>query len=326
MMKNPGSKLVRALSIAAIAALCASSALAQDFPNRSITLICPWPPGGSTDQHLRIVAQLASKYLGQTVIVENKPGAGGTLGAIALASTAKPDGYTIAQLPLGVFRFPHMQKVQYDPKKDFTYLIGLSGYTFGLVVRPDSPWKTLEEFVAAGKAKPGMISFGSTGNGTSPHLLMEDLQLKTGAKYQHVPFKGNAEGMNAFLGGHIDAMSDASGWGTHVDAGKARLLATFTEQRTKRWPTAPTAKEQGLDIVYPSPYGLAGPKGMDPKVVQILHDAFKKAIEDPEHLKTLEKLDQILWYKSSADYTKYAMDTYESERSTLDRLGLMRKD
>lgn len=319
-------QLIRSVAIAICWSIVCTSASGQDFPNRPVTLICPWPAGGSTDQHLRIVAQLASKHLGQAIIVENKPGAGGTLGAIALASTAKPDGHTISQIPLGVFRFPHMQKTQFDPRKDFTYIIGLSGYTFGLVVRPDSPWKTLGEFVAAGKAKPGAISYGSTGNGTSPHLLMEDLQLKSGAQFQHVPFKGNAEGMNAFLGSHIDAMSDASGWGTHVDGGKARLLATFTEQRTKRWPTAPTAKEQGLDIVYPSPYGLAGPKGMDPKVVQILHDAFKKALDDPEHQKTLDKLDQILWYRNSADYSKYALETYESERATLARLGLLLKE
>ena len=319
-------KPIRWLAVAALTGALWAPVAAQDFPNKPVTLICPWPAGGSTDQHLRAVAQLAGKYLGQTVIVENRPGAGGTLGAVTLATTAKPDGYTISQIPLGVLRFPHMQKTQFDPRKDFTYIIGLSGYTFGLVVRPDSPWKTLTEFVAAGKAKPGTISYGSTGSGTSPHLLMEDLELKTGARFQHVPFKGNAEGMNAFLGGHIDAMSDASGWGTHVDAGKARLLATFTEQRTKRWPTAPTAKEQGLDIVYPSPYGLAGPKGMDPKVVQILHEAFRKAIEDPEHQKILDKLDQILWYKNSADYTRWAMDTYEYERATLERLGLQKKD
>jgi tripartite-type tricarboxylate transporter receptor subunit TctC len=317
---------MRWLTAAALACSVCAPLAAQDFPNRPVTLICPWPAGGSTDQHLRMVAQLAGKYLGQPVVVENRPGAGGTLGAVQLATNARPDGYTISQIPLGVLRFPHVQKTQYDPRKDFTYIIGLSGYTFGLVVRPDTPWKSLGEFVAAGKVKPGSITYGSTGNGTSPHLVMEDLQQKTGAAFQHVPFKGNAEGMNAFLGGHIDAMSDASGWGSHVDAGKARLIATFTEQRTKRWPTVPTAREQGVDLVYPSPYGLAGPKGMDPKVVQILHDAFKKALEDPEHMKTLEKLDQVLWYKNTADYTKWSLETYESERTTLERLGLAQKN
>lgn len=319
-------KIIRNLLTAIIGGSLCAAAVGQDFPTRPVTLICPWPAGGSTDQHLRIAAQLASKHLGQPIVVENRPGAGGTLGAVQLATNAKPDGYTISQIPLGVLRFPHMQKTQFDPRKDFTYIIGLSGYTFGLVVRPDTPWKSLTEFIAAGKAKPDTISYGSTGNGTSPHLVMEDLQLKTGAVFQHVPFKGNAEGMNAFLGGHIDAMSDASGWGSHVDAGKARLIATFTEQRTRRWPTVPTAREQGVDLVYPSPYGLAGPKGMDPKVVQILHDAFKKALDDPEHMKTLERLDQVLWYKNSADYTRWSLDTYESERATLERLGLSRKE
>ena len=185
-------------------------------------------------------------------------------------------------------------------------MIGLSGYTFGIIVRPETPWMTLQEFIAAGKAAPGKITYGTPGTGTSPHLLVEDIEQKTGARFQHVPFKGNAEGMNAFLGGHIDAVSDSSGWGAQVDAGKARLLATFGEQRTKRWPTVPTAKELGIDLVYPSPFGLAGPKGMDPKVVAILHDAFKKALDDPEHQKILDKLDQVLWYRNTADYSRIA--------------------
>jgi tripartite-type tricarboxylate transporter receptor subunit TctC len=301
-------------------------ALAQDFPAKPVTLICPWPAGGTTDQYMRALAQLTTKYLGQPIVIENKPGAGGTLGAVALATAAKPDGYTLSQIPISVFRFPHMQKVAFDPAKDFTYVIGLSGYTFGLVVRPETPWQTLDEFIAAGKAKPGTITYGTPGAGTSPHLLVEDLEQKTGAKFQHVQFKGNAEGMNAFLGGHIDAVSDSSGWGAHVDAGKARLLATFGEQRTKRWPAVPTAKELGIDLVYPSPFGLAGPKGMDPKVVQTLHDAFRKALDDPEHQKVLDKLDQVLWYRNTADYARIAAESIEAERKTIERLGLLRKD
>jgi len=185
---------------------------------------------------------------------------------------------------------------------------------------------TLQEFIAAGKATPGKITYGTPGTGTSPHLLVEDMEQKTGARFQHVPFKGNAEGMNAFLGGHIDAVSDSSGWGTQVDAGKARLLVTFGEQRTKRWPTVPTAKELGVDLVYPSPFGLAGPKGMDPKVVAILHDAFKKAVDDPEHQKILDKLDQVLWYRNTADYSRIALESIEAEKKTIERLGLMRKE
>ena len=317
--------VIRFLAAVAIGIATWSQAAAQDFPNKAVTIICPWPAGGTTDQYFRALGQLAGKYLGQPVVIDNKPGAGGTLGPASLLN-AKPDGYTIAQIPISVFRFPHMQKTAFDPTKDFTYIIGLSGYTFGIIVRPETPWMTFQEFIAAGKAKPGSITYGTPGTGTSPHLLVEDLQQKTGARFQHVPFKGNAEGMNSFLGGHIDAVSDSSGWGTHVDAGKARLLVTFGEQRTKRWPTVPTAKELGIDLVYPSPFGLAGPKGMDPKVVATLHDAFKKALDDPEHQKILDKLDQVPWYRNTADYTKIALESIEAEKQTVERLGLQRKD
>jgi tripartite-type tricarboxylate transporter receptor subunit TctC len=219
-----------------------------------------------------------------------------------------------------------MQKMPFDPATDFTYIIGLSGYTFGLVVRPDAPWKTFGEFVAAGKEKPGAITYGTPGTATVPHLLVEDLERRTGAHFQHVPFKGIAESIPALLGGHIDAVSESSGWAPYVDAGRARLLVTFGEHRTKRWPTVPTARELGIDLVYLGPFGLAGPKGIDPKVLHVLHDAFKKALEDPEHQALLDRLDQQLWYQSSADYANFVLDTIESERKAVERLGLQRKD
>ena len=320
-------KSIRTLLVALMAAtvILAAPASAQDFPTKPVTIYCPWPAGGTTDQYFRAFAQIAGKYLGQPVVIENKPGAGGTLGAQSLAN-AKPDGYILSQMPISVFRYPHMQKTQFDPAKDFTYVIGLSGYTFGIIVRPELPYMTFQDFIAAGKANPGKITYGTPGTGTSPHLLVEDLQQKTGARFQHVPFKGNAEGMNAFMGGHIEAVSDSSGWGPQVDAGKARLLATFGEQRTKRWPTVPTAKELGIDLVYPSPFGLAGPKGMDPKVVATLHDAFKKALDDPDHQKILDKLDQVLWYRNTADYQRIALESIDFEKRTVDRLGLARKE
>jgi len=139
----------------------------------------------------------------------------------------------------------------------------------------------------------------------------------------HVPFKGNADSTQALMGGHVMAQSDATGWGKFVDAGTFRLLVTFGEQRT-RW-GAPTAKELGYDVVSYSPYGIVGPRGMDPKVVRILHDAFKKAMDDPENAKMLQTLDQVYWYKSSDDYVKWAADQYVSERALIERLGLMAK-
>ncbi len=317
------SALRTAIIFACAFAVAAPAALAQNFPNKPISLICPWPAGGSTDQHLRAFAQIASKYVGQNIVIENKPGAGGMLGPGVMAKTAQPDGYTLSQLPVGAFRIPHMQKVDWDPLKDFTYIIGLTGYTFGMVVKSDSQWKTLRDVLDYAKANPGKFSYASTGNGTSPHLLIEELQMKTGTQMLHVPFKGNADSTQALMGGHVMAQSDATGWGRHVDAGTFRLLVTFGEKRTK-W-NAPTAKELGIDIVSYSPYGIVAPKGMDPKIQKFLHDAFKKAAEDPEHQKVLAQLDQIYWYKSSEDYAKWAAETYKAERATIERVGLLLK-
>jgi len=297
------------------------AAAADAYPSRPVTLIVPWPAGGSTDTHLRKLSEIASRHLGQSIVIENKPGGGGMLGPGVMAKSAAPDGYTIAQLHVGAFRQPFLQKVDWDPLRDFTYIIGVSGYTFGMVVKADSPFKTLDDVVAYARANPGKMSYSSTGTGTSPHLLVEQLASKAGVQFLHVPYKGNADSTQALMGGHVMVQSDATGWGKFVDQGAFRLLVTFGDQRT-RW-GAPTAKELGYDVVSYSPYGLAGPKGMDPKVVKILHDAFKKAIDDPENAKVLQMLDQVYWYKSPDEYTRWAAETFVSEKALIERLGLM---
>jgi tripartite-type tricarboxylate transporter receptor subunit TctC len=313
---------IAALALAACA-IAPASAQSQGYPNRPITLIIPWPAGGPTDTHLRKLSEIASRHLGQPIVVENKPGAGGMLGPASMAANAKPDGYTLSQLTVAAFRQPHMQKVDYDPMRDFTYIIGVSGYTFGVAVKSDSPFKTFQDFIAFAKANPGKLSYGSTGTGTSPHLLLEELAEKANVKLLHVPYKGSADATQALLGGHTMAVSDATGWGRYVDQGAFRLLVTFGEQRT-RW-GAPTAKELGYDIVSYSPYGIAGPKGMDPAVVKTIHDAFKKAIDDPEHHKVLQQLDQVYWYKSSPDYAAWAAQQFKADRGLIERLGLLAK-
>ena len=315
----------RALLGAALLTGATGSFAQAAFPTRPVTLIVPWPAGGSTDRHLRGLAEIASKYLGQNIIVENKPGGGGTSGPGTMALTAKPDGYTIAQFPLGMLRLPQMQKTQWNPLTDFSFIIGVTGYTFGLTVRADSPYKSFNEYIEAARKQPGKIDYGSTGIGTSPHLLMEELSENAKVQLNHVPFKGNADLTQALLGGHIMAQSDASGWDKYVDGGQMRLLVTFGEKRTQRWPNVPTAKELGYGVVSTSPYGLVGPKGMDPAVVKTLHDAFKKAIEDPKHLELLAQLNQDVWYLNSEDYAKWARDTYAKEKRLIDRLGLAAK-
>jgi tripartite-type tricarboxylate transporter receptor subunit TctC len=316
--------MFRRLIIGAAAAALAGATAAQPFPAKPVTLIVPWPAGGSTDICMRALAEATGKYLGQPVVVENRPGAAGTLGAGAMLN-AKPDGYTLTQVPISVFRLPHVEKTPFDPLTDLSYIVGVSGYTFGVVVRVEAPWRTWNDFVAYAKANPGKVSYGTPGANTSLHITMEEIAFKQGIQWLHVPHKGNAPSMAALLGGHIDSAADATGWGPHVNAGKLRLLVTWGEKRTKRWPDVPTLQELGYGVVSNSPYGVAGPKGMDPRVVQILHDAFKKGMEDPIHLSVLEKYDQELWYLSSLDYARYARATFAAEKATMDRMRAQSK-
>jgi tripartite-type tricarboxylate transporter receptor subunit TctC len=297
---------------------------AQAFPSRPIRYICPWPAGGSTDAVIRSIADSAGKALGTTIIVDNKPGAGGMLGAIELVN-AKADGYTLSQLPFGVFRFPHMQKTAYDPQKDFTWIACLTGYTFGLVVPSSSPFMTIKDVVDFAKANPGKFDYGSTGTGTSPHLAMEEFAQRAGIKLTHVPFKGNADNMQAVLGGHTMSATDATGWGPYVESGRLRLLATYGSKRTKRWPNVPTLTELGYQTVSDSPFGVCGPKNMDPAIVKTLHDGFRKTLEDPAVLATFDKYDQTVVYKDTAAYTRFAQEAFVAEKTTIERLGLANK-
>ncbi len=313
-------------SVAGVLASVAAPSLvrAQAYPARPIRYICPWPAGGSTDAVIRALADSAGKTLGTTIIVDNKPGAGGMLGAVELVN-ARPDGYTVSQLPHGIFRIPHMQKVSYDPLKDFTWIACLTGYTFGLVVPANSPMKSIKDVVDYARANPEKFTYGSTGTGTSPHLAVEEFAQRAGIKLTHVPFKGNADNMQAVLGGHVMGASDATGWGPHVESGKLRLLATYGSKRTKRWPNVPTLDELGYQTVSDSPFGVCGPKGMDPAVIRTLHDAFKKTLDDPAVLASFDKYDQTVIYMNTEAYTKFARDSFASEKATIERLGLAGK-
>ena len=297
-------------------------ARAQDYPTRPVTLIVPWPAGGTTDVALRALATATEKYLGQSIVVENRAGASGTLGPANMAATAKPDGYTISQLPITVFRQPFMTKTSFDPARDFTYIIGLTGYTFGVVVRSDAPWKTFPELLAAAKANPSTITYGTSGAGTTPHITMEQIAKQQDIKLVHVPFKGSAESTTALLGSHIHAIADSTGWAPQVNDGKFRLLVSWGATRTKNWPNVPTLKEVGIDMVSNSPYGLGGPKGMAPEIVKILHDAFKKGLDEPSTVAAMTQFDQERFYLDSEDYRAFAMQQIVQEKRMVEELQL----
>ena len=306
---------------AASLAAPALTARAQAFPTNPIKLIIAFPAGGPTDITMRSLADNASKILGQPVIVENKPGAGGTLPAQAL-QTAAPDGYTLAQIPLGVFRLPYTTKINWDPVKDITYVLNVTGYAFGLVVPADSPLKTWTHFVAWAKANPGKLTYGSTGTMTSPHLTMELIAQKLNLELLHVPYKGSADLMQSILGGNIMAAADSTGFAPQVEAGKLRVLNTWGAERLAKFPDAPTLKELGLDLVQNSPFGIGAPKGTPPAVLKRLHDAFKQAMEQESYVTALKRYDMVPMYMSSAQYQKFAQETFVKEKALVEKLGL----
>ena len=306
---------------AATLAVSSAAAWAQTFPVRPIKLVIAIPAGGPTDITMRQLAENASKILGQPVIIDNKPGAGGTLPAQAL-QTAQPDGYTLAQMPLGGFRLPYTTKINWDPVKDINYVINVTGYAFGIVVPADSPFKTWADFVAYAKANPGKLTYGSTGTFTSPHLTIELIAQKAGIQLQHVPYKGSADLMLATVSGQLMAAADSTGFAPQVEAGKLRVLNTWGDKRLAKFPDAPTLKELGYDTVQNSPFGIGAPKGTPPEVVQKVHDAFKKAMEEPSYVTALGRYDMLPNYMSSADYTKFAQDTFGREKALIEKLGL----
>jgi tripartite-type tricarboxylate transporter receptor subunit TctC len=312
---------------AGVAALAASGlsirpALAQgDYPNRPITFICPWPAGGTADATMRVLTRVASQLLGQPIVFENRAGASGMIGARAIA-TAQPDGYTIGQLPISITRFSQLGTVPFDPLKNFTYIARTSGQTFGMVVRPDSPYKTLADLVAAAKANPGKISYATAGIAGATHVGMEEFCMAAGIKMNHVPYKGGAPALMDTLAGMVDVLADSSSWAPHVAQGKLRLLATWGEQRPARFKNAPTLKNAGYDVVVDAPNGIGAPAGLSPQIVAKLSDAFHKAVLSPQFKEACDKIDAPLMYLNGEDYRKYVLSQYVRDKRLIDKLNL----
>jgi tripartite-type tricarboxylate transporter receptor subunit TctC len=316
--------LTRRSVLAGATALPFAAHAQAKFPDHPIKLIVPWAAGGPADAGFRILGESVARRLGQPVVVENKGGASGVMGAMALQD-AKPDGYTVSQMHMSVLRQPLLNKaLTYHPIRDLTYILQITGYVMGVVVRPEAPWKTLPELLAYAKANPGKLNYGTLGVGSTQQLAMERVGLQQGGlTWTHAPYRGTADTLRALLGGEIDFASEASGWAPMVASGKLRLLAVFTATRAKRFPDAPTVKELGIDVVVDSPGGLVGPKGMDPAIVKVLGDAFKAAAQEPKHLEFLDNMDQPLLLLDGPAYRDAMEKTYNEERELLKRLNLL---
>jgi tripartite-type tricarboxylate transporter receptor subunit TctC len=316
-MRNPIFPVDRRQALVALSAIAVTrGGLAQSrpsdaFPTKPIQLVLPFPPGGAMDPIFRTLADAASKELGQPVVLMHKPGAGGVMGTAALASMPESDGYTVAVMHNSVIRAPLVQKVNFDPLKDFTYLIGLFNLTTGICVAADSPWQTLGDLLADAKKRPGAISWGTVGAISINRIVAERLAKMAGTSFNMVPFKGGGEAFTALIGRHLDVYGDP-GFGAQVRGGKARLLATFTDEPLKGYTGVPT-----ID----SPMGLVAPKNLPPAIAAKLAAAFRKASSDAAHQTLLESFDMQPNLMTGEVYTAYARKAYDRDAKMLKDIG-----
>lgn len=323
-MRQFKTGISRRNALAAAGAMLAAPALAQGrFPERPIRFIIPWPPGGSSDSQLRSLGEQAARVLGQPIVVENRGGAGGTLHAVHLAREARPDGYTLGQMHLSVIRRPFLVRTpQWDATTDFTHIIGLTGWLFGVAVRADSPFQTFKQMIEHARANPGALSYATSGIATTNHLAMEDIAGRERVELTHVPFRGASEGIPAVLSGNVTMIADSSTWAPAVEAGQMRCLCVWSAERAPRFPTVPTLRELGYDIVVTSNYGISGPPRMDPGLVNALHDAFKTALMSQENTRVRNLFDMPLVYLNSQEFKDFVVQRASYERDMVARLGI----
>jgi tripartite-type tricarboxylate transporter receptor subunit TctC len=268
---------------------------AAEFPTKEVQIIIPYAAGGATDLIFRALAATTGKYLGKAVIVVNRPGGGGTVGATE-AAQAKPDGYTLLSAITPLTILPHQVKTTFT-YKSFEPVINVVKDPGMFLVRSDSPWKSLKEFLDYAKKNPDMITVGNSGAGGGVHLIALAFEKTAGVKFNHIPFAGGGPSVTALLGGHINAVSVSPPEGIeHVKAGKLKIIALFAEKRFELFPDVPTVKEQGVDFVMGQWRGLAAPKGTPPEAIKKLHDAFKKGMEDPVFIKNAKDMVVNLSY------------------------------
>ncbi|HVP76488.1 MAG TPA: tripartite tricarboxylate transporter substrate binding protein, partial [Thermodesulfobacteriota bacterium] len=260
------SKMILSLAIlAAVLLLAPTAGQTADFPKSPITMVIPWGAGGATDITFRALCEAAKKHLGQPIIVENRVGGGSAVGVGSIIGK-KPDGYTLAEATESLHRNSYLNKLPFDTVKDVTPIMLVGGHQIGVVVRSESPFKTLNEVIDYARANPEKLTYMASGVGSAGHIAWEETAYNAGGiKVQHIPSKGDQESSTAVLGGHVDMIVTTAGWIPLVEAGKLRLLATYGEKRSKVFPKVPTVKELGYKVVHSNLMVILGPKGMDPE-------------------------------------------------------------
>lgn len=303
-------------------ALCAGAASAQEFPNRTIRMVVAFPAGGPTDFVARIVADKMKTILGRPVIIENKPGANGAVGADFVAR-ADPDGYTLYFTTVGAVAVtPHLgTKVNYDPIKDFAPITLVVQNTTLLVVRSDLDVSSAKELAALAKQKPGSVVLASTGVGSMPHLALELFQASAGIKLLHVPYRGAAPALTDLLGGQVQGMfGDVPVLLPQIQAGKIKAIGAVADKRNEALPDVPTLAEQGFPNTDASNwYGLLAPAKTPAPVITKLHDTVVQALNDPGVHAKLVKSGAIPSPSTPEEFGKYL-------KSEFDRWGQVVKE
>lgn len=310
------------LGLAGIAGMAIShKAFAAQYPSHPITFICPWPAGGTADATMRALCKAASQELGQPIVLENRPGAAGMLG-LQILSRAKPDGYTIGQVPISVTRLHQLGTTQINPLEDLSYICRTSGQTFGVVVTEESPFKSMKGVIDFARKNPGKLTYATSGAGGAPHVGMEQLCQAAGITLNHIPFKGGSEAMQAVLGGHVQMLVDSSAWAPSVRAGKMRLLATWGSQRSSEFKDVPTVSELGYPVIVDAPNGVGTPPNLDPDAAQVLRKAFAAAVQSDDFKTACAQIDVPIMYLDGPQYTAYVKKTYAEEKVTIEKIQL----
>lgn len=315
----------KTLAGALLSTLVLSAASAQDFPNRPVTWVVPFTPGGVTDTGARVVAKAFSETLGQPVVVENRGGAGGIVGTEYVAQS-KPDGYTVLYGSSGPMATnPYLyKKITYDPVKSFSLIHTMSESPLIMVVNANTPFKTVAEFIDFAKKNPGKINFGSAGSGTATHLVGELLQKEADIKLTHVPYKGSSPEMVDLLAGTLDVSFDyAVVVKPHIDSGKLRALAVTSEQRMKILPNVPTLKESGFPGAVLSGWStLVAAAGTPKPIIDKLAKAFGEALQKPEVVAYFEGNGSSVMPPLTGDkLTKFIVDENAKFKALVEKSG-----
>jgi tripartite-type tricarboxylate transporter receptor subunit TctC len=290
------------------------------YPSRPITLIVPMPPGGGTDVACRLLAKEMEKFLGQSVVVLNKPGGSQTIATAALV-TAKPDGYTIGYTShLGLFLAPLMEKVPYHPVKDLKQIIQFGATNISVTVKGDSAFKRFEDFIPYARQNPKRLTYGSAGSGTLGHLVMEQIARREKVQFTHIPFKGSAETQAALLGGHVLAGTGDFNYSL-LEAGQIRLLLLIADYPSAAYAQTPILKDLGYDIPAPTLMSIAIPKGTANEIVKKLEDVVSKTIREPSFIKGMKEIRYTIVRRSGKELEDYVSFNYEAYAKLLREMG-----